>query len=307
MGGGKTELQLVEFDMSRIKDNSIVIFIGKRNSGKSFLIRDLLYHHRTIPVGTVLSGTESANGFYTEMVPEMFIHHDFSPEVVQRVMRRQMMMASRVRAGEQIDPRAFCIFDDLMFDSKEWIKDKSVKEIFFNGRHFSLFYLLTMQFPLGIPPELRTNVDYVFLLREPFMSNRKRLYDHYAGMFGSFDAFNQVMNQCTEDYHCLVLDNTTKSNRLQDQVFWYKGKPRPEFRLGSKQFWDSSQNEKIREQRRQALFNSAGDGDGGVIGKKKSAQTITVQKVSKSSAPSSSRGGSVGGRQHSGGEDDDLC
>ena len=277
----KTELCLNEFDMSRIRDDSIVLFIGKRNTGKSFLLRDVLYHHRSIPVGTVISATEAANGFYSEIVPEMFIHHDFSPEIVENVMRRQMLVTAKIKAGERIDPRAFCIFDDLMFDSREWIKNRAVKEMFFNGRHYKLFFLLTMQFALGIPPELRTNVDYVFLLREPIMSQRKRLYDHYAGMFPTFDAFNQVMNQCTEDYHCLVLDNTTKSNKIQDQVYWYKAQHRPDFKMGSKQFWESSRNEEIKQRRREALLNpaAAADSGGGLLGGgKKSSHTITVQK-----------------------------
>ena len=35
--------------------------------------------------------------------------------------------------------------------------------------------IITMQYPLGIPPTLRTNIDYVFILREPYILNRKRI------------------------------------------------------------------------------------------------------------------------------------
>jgi len=100
--------------------------------------------------------------------------------------------------------------------------------------------VITMQFPLGIPPLLRTNIDYVFILRENIIGNRKRIYEHYAGMFPTFEAFCQVMDQCTENYECLVVNNNSKSNKLQEQVFWYKADPHGDFRLGSKQFWDLS-------------------------------------------------------------------
>lgn len=248
----KSELALQRFDMSRIKDDNIVVFIGKRNTGKSFLIRDMLWHHSDIPMGVVVSGTESANGFYNKMVPEMFIHHDFNPEIVSNVMKRQMMMTDKIDSGEKIDPRAFVIFDDLMFDSKEWIRDRTVKEMFFNGRHYKIFFMISMQYPLGLPPELRTNIDFIFLLREPYMSNRKRLYEHYAGMFSSLDQFSQIMNQCTEDYECLVIDNTTKSNKITDQVYWYKAESHPDFRLGGQQFWDAKKNDEIRTRRKEA-------------------------------------------------------
>ena len=49
------KLELKKFDISQITDDKVVVMIGKRNTGKSFLIRDLLYHHTNLPIGTVIS------------------------------------------------------------------------------------------------------------------------------------------------------------------------------------------------------------------------------------------------------------
>ena len=114
--------------------------------------------------------------------------------------------------------------------------------MFMNGRHLKLFFIITMQYPLGIPPNLRTNIDFVFILRENIVGNRKRIYENYAGMFPTFEVFSQVMDQCTENYECLVINNNAKSNKLQDQIFWYKAQNHSSFRLGSKEFWDLSKN-----------------------------------------------------------------
>ena len=114
--------------------------------------------------------------------------------------------------------------------------------LFMNGRHWKIMLVITMQYPLGIPPNLRTNIDYVFILREPYINNRKRIWENYAGMFPNFESFTQVMDQCTENYECLVIDNNSKSNKLQDQVFWYKAAKHGDFKLGSKEFWDLSKN-----------------------------------------------------------------
>ena len=88
-----------------------------------------------------------------------------------------------------------------------------------------------MQYALGIPPNLRTNIDYVFLLRENIHSNRKRLYEQYAGMFPTLEIFNQVMDQCTENFECLVINNNSKSNKLDEQVFWYKADSHSDFKI----------------------------------------------------------------------------
>ena len=64
-------LKLKKFDMSTMKSDKVVVFIGKRETGKSFLVKDLLYYQRDIPIGTVLSATESANCFYGKIIPNI--------------------------------------------------------------------------------------------------------------------------------------------------------------------------------------------------------------------------------------------
>ena len=51
-------------------------------------------------------------------------------------------------------------------------KDEKIMEILMNGRHYELTYILTMQTPLGITPDLRLNFDYVFLLKEDSTINK---------------------------------------------------------------------------------------------------------------------------------------
>ena len=155
------------------------------------------------------------------------------------MIKRQKMMIEKKNAGSSIDPRAFLILDDCLYDNK-WCRETCMRSVFMNGRHFKLLFLLTMQYALGIPPNLRTNIDFIFILRENYVSNRKRLYDHYAGMFPTFEMFCQVMDQCTENYECLVINNNSKSNKLTDQVFWYKADAHPPFKIGGDQFWKYS-------------------------------------------------------------------
>ena len=140
-----------------------------------------------------------------------------------------------------IDPRAFVILDDCLFDAT-WTRDKMMRLLFMNGRHWKIMLVITMQYQLGIPPTLRTNIYYTFILREPYIANRKRIYENYAVMFPTFEAFCQVMDQCTENYECLVINNNVKSNKLQDQIFWYKAENNKDFKLGSKQFWEMSKD-----------------------------------------------------------------
>ena len=233
-------LKLKKFDMASIKDDKVVVFIGKRETGKSFLVKDLLWHHRDLPVGTVISGTEGANQFYSKTVPPIFIHDEYTPEIINNFVKRQKKLVNKQVQGDpeykNIDTRAFLLLDDCLYDNS-WVKDKNIRALFMNGRHYRAFFIITMQYALGIPPNLRTNVDYVFVLREPYHSNRKKLFEQYCGMFPNYEFFCTVMDQCTENFECLVINNNAKSNKLEDQVFWYKAEPHPDFRLGAEILW----------------------------------------------------------------------
>jgi hypothetical protein len=177
----------------------------------------------------------------------MFIHDEYTPGVIDNVVKRQNMILKKINkdvqmyGNTQVDPRAFVILDDCLYDSA-WTKDKNVRALFMNGRHLKIFFVIAMQYPLGIPPNLRTNIDFIFILRENIVANRKRIYDNYAGMFPTFEIFCQVMDQCTENYECLVIDNTTKSNKLEDTVFWYKADNAPAFRVCQNDYWLMSDN-----------------------------------------------------------------
>ena len=223
----------------------VIVFIGRRDTGKSYLVRDLLYHHQDIPIGTVISGTEAGNGFYCQHVPKLFIHEEYNIAIIENILKRQKQVLKQVKKEieqykkSNIDPRAFVILDDCLYDAS-WTRDKLMRLLFMNGRHWKIMLIITMQYPLGIPPNLRTNIDFVFILREPYIKNRRIIHENYAGMFPTFESFAQIMDQCTENYECLVINNNAKTNKLQEQIYWYKADTHGNFKLGSKEFWELS-------------------------------------------------------------------
>ncbi len=274
-------LDLKKFDMRNISfrpdenKGPVIVLIGRRDTGKSFLVKDLLYYHQDIPIGTVISGTEAGNGFFAEHIPKLFIHDEYNSAIIENILKRQRTVLKQIKKEMEaykkttIDPRAFVILDDCLYDSK-WTKDKMMRLLFMNGRHWKIMLVITMQYPLGIPPNLRTNIDYVFILREPYIANRKRIWENYAGMFPTFESFCQVMDQCTENFECLVINNNSKSNKLTDTIFWYKAQNHSGFKLGSKEFWEISKD--LNSDDEDEMYDPAN------AQKKKAGATINVRK-----------------------------
>ena len=224
-----------------VKDPSIVM-VAKRGSGKSWVCRDILRYLDKIgiPGGMIIAKTDQMNPFYGKFFPELYIHYEYTTEILSKLLNRQnVILAKRqkkLKKKKKINPRAFLVMDDCLASKTTWVKDKPITEVFYNGRHYKLTFILTMQFPLGIGPELRGNFDYIFLLADDFISNQKRLYDHYAGMFPNFDAFRAIYNQLTANYGCMVIVNRGERKECLDKVFYYKAEKGDMDVIGSKQF-----------------------------------------------------------------------
>ena len=96
-------LELKKFNMKQIKfpanenKGPVIVLIGRRDTGKSFLVRDLLYYHQDIPVGTVISGTEAGNGFYGEIVPKLFIHDEYNSAIIENILKRQKVVLKQMK------------------------------------------------------------------------------------------------------------------------------------------------------------------------------------------------------------------
>ena len=98
-------------------------------------------------------------------------------------------------------------------------------------------------------------------------------------MFPTFDVFNQVMNQCTENFECLVIDNKVQLNNISDIVFWYKAQD-VNYRMCSHDLWEM---QSLQDQRDlMGLTNDEGEDieeyDPGVFVKKKNSKLIKVKK-----------------------------
>ena len=240
------------------------IAIGKRNTGKSVLMAEILYYlsKQDIPRACVFSATEEANRFFCKFIPDSFIFDETEVETrLQSIVQDQRDLFMKRELGlisSDTDLRIVIVLDDIGYDKKA-LRCEIIKFIFMNGRHFDIIVVLAAQHPMQLSPEIRSNSDYILCFKESNAKVRKNLYENFFGIFEKPAHFKNAFDACTQDYGCLVLDNTVPSGDVNDVVNWYKATPDREFKLGSRDFWRYHDDRYVTVQQRYLMKNSHDD------------------------------------------------
>lgn len=239
----KILLKELSLDLIRPNDESVkttaggskITIIGKPGSGKSILIKALLDAKRhLIPVGIVISGSEDTNHFYSKLFPNAFIYEKFKLSIIESIQKRQKLAKENLP-----NSWAVLIMDDCM-DNVKYFNDPIMLGLMKNSRHWNLLSIFANQYVFDFKPVIRTNIDGVFIFREPNQTNREKLYKNFASIIPSFKLFCQIMDEITTDYTCIYIDNQTTSNNWQDCVYYYKAPIIDDFSFGCEEYWQMS-------------------------------------------------------------------
>jgi len=225
--------EIQQFMPEKSQKNRVWLLIGGRNTGKSVLLKDLLHKtQRDTDFAMAMTATISSAKMFKSIMPPDFVYtegYDFNKG------DKFLEATSSLSELGKIRNATLCL-DDVMFNSKV-MKCTTQSNLHLNGRHYNTSIFSTTQYAMLIPTSIRSNVDYVFAMKETIRANRKRLWEHYFGCFSTFADFDRVFTECTRDHGALVLDRTQSSGKLEDLVKYYKASlDVPKFRIGRSVF-----------------------------------------------------------------------
>lgn len=226
------KLKVKKYDPTSVKPHRITLIVGKRGSGKSKMLVDLMYHLPPVDFVIGMAPTEETIETFRQFIPESCIYHQFNQSKLE-----QMIALQRELIRKKIKRSILLILDDCLYE-KSVLKSTAMREIFLNGRHLHIAMVICAQYVMDLSPDLRTNVDYIFSMRENIISNRAKLHKFFYGMFEKYEDFAKTMDATTANFGSMVLDNTSKSNEIEECVYWYRASiDLPEFKLGRSIFW----------------------------------------------------------------------
>ena len=252
-------MEIGAFELDRVSQRRLdgspptCIIIGSRGKGKSWVARMLMHAVRSIRTGLVVSGTEEGNDFYTGFVPPVFVHTEVRLPTLRNLVAHQKKKPDKTPRDDVL-----IVLDDCMYDTS-FTRDPTLRGIFMNGRHWKIMLVITMQYCMDLPVSLRTNIDYVFLMRETNPAVVERLYKNFGGGFPSLPSFTDALRLCTAAFGCMVADN------VRNTVGHFRARDPGPFRAMHPKAWQYSRRHERRSHADAARTSVARSKDGTVI------------------------------------------
>lgn len=214
-----------QFDLNKIPEGAIVNVIGKRGSGKSVFIEDLMLTLKNLfPVVTVVSTTDQLNNTFGKHIPAMLIHDNYSSELIQSILDRQKRIIeyNKKNPSRKVNPNILLILDDIQGTTKKIRNDILLDTIYTTGRHYHITLISAMQYVNGLTPVQRSNTDFICLSRDNNRENQKKLFQAFGGNFQSFSEFQEAFCKLTENHGVMIINNREQSMDIEKCVFWYR-------------------------------------------------------------------------------------
>ena len=200
-------------NLSTFYDNSFgkMLIVGQRGEGTTSLIKNLIVNiTKNNCIKKTILVTHMRNNYENVFSNCSTIYETVTNELLKNIINMQ--------CNKNSEP-LLLIFDDVMFNKYGTLD--FFKEIMFNGVSYKITLIISIQFPSGVSPEIRNNFDYIFAFKEDFMSNKKRLFEHYFGIIPKYKIFNSFI-YALDKYECLVTINREKSNNIINKLKYYK-------------------------------------------------------------------------------------
>ena len=193
-----------------IKTPNLSLFLGRRNTGKSTLMVHLL---RTLCKAQkfawvrVYSPT-AFTGVWAAIVGEASVEAVFDVEALEAILESQAGIRSR--GG---DNPGLVILDDCLgacsFQNDLWTRIAS------SGRHYGLTFWVSAQHLFKLPPVVRSNADYTYILGVQGDRTIKALWEEGGGLGLDLPAFRERVAAAVRDYGALVVDSHDQAHPLR--------------------------------------------------------------------------------------------
>lgn len=165
------KIKKLEID-AKFCDNNATLIIGKRGLGKTYLMMDLIQHFKlfgNINRNVLIFCGNKNQSEYSKISDNVYDNINYNSSDHDNIL--EPILNEKKYNIEKLKEKMLIVFDDCFFSNTHITN--CIKDIIYNGRHYNISIILSIQYPLAISPQLRINFDYVFLFADDCISTQK--------------------------------------------------------------------------------------------------------------------------------------
>lgn len=247
------------FDPSTIRHDATVVLFGKRRTGKSYALRELLWYKKDVyPYYLIFTGTK-INGFWQKYFPERFIHDGFLPELLGRFMDMQAKLVEDLMSdpanldenGEldadrcEVNPWKCLVLDDVISEDKAVKYSKLLEQLFTKGRHYRIAIYLCSQYAKGVNTVMRGNVDYLITFRQKQLLQMESIAKDFLTDGMDIKQAYALLRKYAHGHQAVVIDVANIAGDPSETIFLWEAKDPGKFILGCREFWEGDRNKAL--------------------------------------------------------------
>lgn len=227
--GGRVKLEWL--NPRKLKPDLLIYLFADRRMGKSFAIRDLLYHMRSKWRHALVfaKADVAADNSLQDHIPPINIFTEFDEEFVAHLMRE---MGNTIAYGaehgnifgkdvESMRNWLVVLEDMVSGDSKKSMRGAVMEDLAKLGRHKGACVIEVIHTLKDLPKGIIRAPDLVFFLKNTSRTAIDDLYKEYGTAVTPSD-WRTLFDHATRDYGMLVLDKTEVDPDPIKQLKYYK-------------------------------------------------------------------------------------
>ena len=195
-------------------DESFCAYIvGKRNSGKSYLLMQLLLSKDGFKDKFdriyLINPTYQYDLKY-QTIKFTQVYENFTNELIEELIKE-------FEKNEE-DERILLILDDCVCEDnfKKNQSDTPLNRLAVNGRHWGVSLVILSQKYNAISSYIRSQLDYIVLFETKNQTELKTLYEEFG--FGSFKSYMKFLHKVYTDKHDIMIIDNINNRHLKNFI-----------------------------------------------------------------------------------------
>lgn len=242
---------LIDRDPANRKEilpDKLMVFYGKRGTGKTFAMRQMCWHMRHyIPAGFVMTNTPF-NGYWQQYFPEKAVLEGFN---IQKLYAHLAAKAKFIKKWNKtpwmqktINPYTLIVLEDCV-NALNINHSEAIRAIALNGRHLKICCMISTQYTKAVGPVIRGQTDFAFVLFQELFTDKEAVIENYMSALMARYSKTSLMEwidsvtQSDEENGrrgVLVIDNQRQTIEMDKKLFIAQFVDPGPFKFGSEEW-----------------------------------------------------------------------